>query len=104
LISSRACVTISNVSREATIMSPNATVQQRNEELARKITEETLRDPSSPFAGKFIAIAGGHVLTTANDWNELITRVEQSGVSRDDVLCLEGGVDYDEVQDIWGLR
>jgi len=78
-------------------------IQEINEELARKINEEALRNPQSQYAGKFVGIEDGQVVVVAGDWNEVMRRLNQSGVDSSRQYCLEASINYDEPQDIWSL-
>ena len=53
-------------------MSDVHTVQQLNRELARKINDETLKNPQSPYAHKYVGIANGQVVVVADDLDELL--------------------------------
>ncbi len=79
-------------------------VSDLNLELARKINEEARNDPQSPLAGKFVGIVDGQVLAVAGDLTELIQRLRPVQADLRQALCLEMGLDYDEVQQIWALR
>lgn len=83
-------------------MSISNTVQERNRELARKINEEARGNPQSPFLGKFVGIANGAVVVVADNWDEVAERLRQVEPDVHNTLCLEVGVDYDAVQEIWG--
>ena len=83
-------------------MSTLNSVQERNRELARQINEEARRNPQSPYAGKFVGIANGAVVVVADNWDELAQRLRQVEPGVRNTFCLEVGVDYDAVQEIWG--
>ena len=85
-------------------MSSLNTVQDRNRELARQINEEARGNPQSPYAGKFVGIANGAVVVVADDWDDLALRLRLAESDVRKTFCLEVGVDYDAVQDIWGPR
>jgi hypothetical protein len=80
-----------------------AAVQERNRELARTINEEALRNPQSPYAGKFVGIANGQVVV-ADDLDEMARRLRQIEPDPRLTFCLEAGRDYHEVEAIWTLR
>jgi hypothetical protein len=85
-------------------MSGGGTVQELNRELARRINEEALRDPHSPYAGKFVGIANGQVVVVADSLDEMSQRLRQ--IEGDPRKCfgVEASRDYSIVQEIWGLR
>jgi hypoxanthine-guanine phosphoribosyltransferase len=83
-------------------MSTSNSVQVRNRELARQINEEARRNPQSPYVGKFVGIANGAVVVVADNWDELAQRLRQVEPDVRNTFCLEVGVDYDAVQEIWG--
>jgi hypothetical protein len=78
------------------------TAQERNRELARTINEEVRRNHQSPYAGKYLGIVDGQVVAVTDSLDELVRRLGQAGASPDETLCLEAGLDYDAVQEIWG--
>ena len=85
-------------------MSTSRAVSDLNHELARKINEEAHNDPQSPFAGKFVGIVNGQIMAVAGDLDGLVQRLRQVEADPRQALCLEVGLDYDEVQEIWALR
>jgi hypothetical protein len=85
-------------------MSTLSDVQKLNQELADKINEEALRNPQSPYAGKFIGIANGQLVVVADNWDDLADRLLQAEPDPRKCCCFEAGVDYSEPQWIWGLR
>jgi hypothetical protein len=84
-------------------MSSHADVQARNRELARQINQEAIRNPQSPYAGKFVGIANGQVVVVADSLEEMAQRLEQ--IEPDPAKCfsVEASRDYDEVVEIWSL-
>jgi hypothetical protein len=79
-------------------------VQELNQELARKINEGARGDSHSPYTGKFVGIANGQVVAVADDLDELVQRLRQSEADPRQTFCLEAGLDYHAVQEIWGPR
>jgi hypothetical protein len=51
------------------------TVSRLNRELAQRINEEALRDPTSPYAGKVVGIANGQVAVVDDDWKTVHHRL-----------------------------
>lgn len=76
-------------------------VRQRNEELARKISEEARSNPNSPYAGKFVGILNGRVAVVADNWAELGRQFRPMVSDPAEALCLEASRDPDVVEDIW---
>jgi hypothetical protein len=85
-------------------VSASLTVAELNRELARKINQEARDDPRSPLAGKFVGISSGQVVAVADDMDELVQRLLQVEADPRQSLCLEVGLDYGQVQEIWGLH
>lgn len=82
-------------------MAATVTTRELNRQLARRINEEAKRDPQSPYAGKFVGIANGQVAAVADDLDELVRLLLQLEPDRSKTFCLEAGVDYEQVQEIW---
>jgi hypothetical protein len=78
------------------------TVQELNRELARKINEEALRDPQSPYANKFVGIANGQVVVVADDYADMVRRLRQTEPDPGKCFGVEASRDYTKVQYIWG--
>ncbi|HEV3117738.1 MAG TPA: DUF5678 domain-containing protein [Gemmataceae bacterium] len=82
-------------------MSIPTSVLERNRELARQINEEARANPQSPFAGKVVGIANGRVVAIGDDLDEVVRRLRQVEPDPEKTFCVEAGLDYDQVQDIW---
>ena len=85
-------------------MSPNIIVQDLNRELAKKINEEALKNPQSPYANKFVGIANGQIVVVADSHDEMSRRLRQ--IESDPKKCfgVEASRNYREVHEIWELR
>lgn len=84
-------------------MSDVRTVQELNHELARKINEEALKDPRSPYANKFVGLANGQVVVVGDDLDDVIRRLRQVDPDPSKLFFVEASRDYKEVEYIWGL-
>lgn len=78
-------------------------IQEQNRELARKINEEALRDPQSPYANKFVGIANGQVVVVADDFDTMIHRLRQIEPDPAKICSVEATRDYSQVYEIWGV-
>ena len=76
--------------------------EQRNRELARRINEEARANPQSPYVGKFVGIADGQVVAVGDDLDDLVHSLRRVRPDLGDVFCHEVGLDYDQVEEIWG--
>ncbi len=85
-------------------MSTSATVQDANRELARRINEEALTNPRSPYANKFVGIANGQVVVVADDLDAMVRRLRQIEPDPKKTFCVEASRDYSVVEEIWGLH
>ena len=85
-------------------MSDIHTIQQLNRELARKINEETLKNPQSPYADKYVGIANGQVVVVADDLDELVNGLQQAEPDPAKTLGVEASRDYTQVEYIWSAR
>jgi hypothetical protein len=84
-------------------MAPSPTVQDLNRELARKINEEALGNPQSPYAHKFVGIANGQVVILADNFDEMLRRLRQIEPDPTKTFGVEASRDYSVVEEIWGL-
>jgi hypothetical protein len=55
------------------------------------------------FAGRFVGIIDGQVRAVAGDRDERIQRLRSIEANLHQALCLEAGLDYRQVQEIWVL-
>ncbi|MCE9530977.1 MAG: hypothetical protein K8T89_07620 [Planctomycetes bacterium] len=76
-------------------------IKELNRNLAEQINLEALANRQSPFAGKFVGIANGQVVTTADSLDKAISLLLAKKPDRQKTFCFEAGVDYSEVQEIW---
>jgi len=77
------------------------TVQQLNRELAKKINEEALRNPQSPYANKYVGLANGQVVVVADDLEELVSGLQQAEPDPAKTFGIEASRDYALVEYIW---
>jgi hypothetical protein len=85
-------------------MSDIVNILEINRELARKINEEALRDPQSPYAGKFVGIANGEVVVVADNLDEMARRLRQIEPDPKKCFGVEASRDYTITEYIWELR
>jgi hypothetical protein len=85
-------------------MSDSLSIQDRNRELARQINEAARANPNSAYAGKFVGIANGQVVAVGEDLDEVVRDLHKVEPDPQKVFCVEAGLDYNEVHDIWSLR
>jgi hypothetical protein len=85
-------------------MSGSLTIQDRNRELARQINEEARANPKSPYAGKFVGIANGQVVAVGEDLDEVVRNLCKLEPDPQKAFCVEAGLNYDQVHDIWSVR
>ncbi len=81
------------------------TVQEFNEQLARKIHEEAQKNPHSSYANKYVGIASGKVVVVGDHLDELARRLQEIEPDPHKCLCVwvEGDHEYDEDDYIWVL-
>jgi hypothetical protein len=79
-------------------------VRRRNEELARRINEEALANPQSPYAGKFVGILNGQVVVVADDLDEVNRRLQGLSADTAAMRIVEASRDYSKVEYIWCCR
>ncbi len=82
-------------------MADSLSVTQLNREVADRINGEALKDPSSPFAGKWVGIIDGQVVAVANELREVMRQLRASGVDPRRMFCFEASRDYSQVVEIW---
>ncbi|HEV2945894.1 MAG TPA: hypothetical protein VGX70_00865 [Gemmataceae bacterium] len=81
-----------------------SSTQELNRQLARKINEEALRNPRSPYANKFVGIANGQIVVVADDPDDLARRLRQAEPDPAKTFWVEASRNYDQVEYIWSLR
>ena len=69
-----------------------------NCELAKRINRETLADPSSPYAGKFVGIANGEVVLVMDDLDTALSRLDEIEPNNRRGCLIEASRDYSKVE------
>jgi hypothetical protein len=69
-----------------------------NCELAQRINRETLADPSSPYAGKFVGIVNGQVVLVEADLDTALTRLRALERNNRRTCLIEASRDYSRVE------
>jgi hypothetical protein len=82
-------------------MVTNHSIAAANQRLARQINREAQSDPNSPYAGKFVGIANGQVVVVADNLDDVATQLRSAEPDPSKTFCIEAGLDYDAVQDVW---
>jgi len=82
-------------------MSSLEEVQQRNRELAKRITEEARNDPQSPYAGKCVGIVNGQVVVVTQDIKLLLRRLREIESDPRWVFFVDPDHDPTKVEYIW---
>ena len=82
-------------------MSTTPSVQELNQELARRINEEALRDPKSPYFDKFVGIVDGQVVMVAESLDEVDARLRAMPIEPERTFVIQAGFDYDTPDEIW---
>jgi hypothetical protein len=81
-----------------------ADVQEQNRALAERINQEARADPSSPYAGKFVGIAGGKVVIVSSDLDEVGRVLDEVEPDPAQSFWIEASRDYSEVDYVWEQR
>ena len=76
-------------------------MQSENEELARQINEEARTVPSSAYAGKWVALLRGRIVTAEDSAERALTELRKVEPDRRKGVIFEAGRDYSTVDDIW---
>ena len=84
-------------------MPPAFDVQEQDSRLARAINQEARSNPSSPYAGKFVAIAGGNVVAVGEQLDEVVAAMKQAAPERGQGLVIEASADYEGPHEIWNI-
>jgi hypothetical protein len=64
-------------------------IHELNVELAQRIHEEALADPSSPYAGKSVGIANGEVVLVGDDLSTTLRRLLEIEPNKRRCCCFE---------------
>ncbi len=82
-------------------MTNSKSVQQQNRELAQRINDEAMRDPTSQYAGKFVGLANGQVVVVADDLDASVRQLQQAEPDPQKTFIIEAGLDYDAPIEVW---
>jgi peptide subunit release factor RF-3 len=72
-----------------------------NTEVAERINQEAKANPDSPYAGKYVGIANGKVVTVGDSFEEGLRLLRQAEPDNTRAYLLEVGADYSETEFIW---
>jgi hypothetical protein len=78
-------------------------VQELNRDLARRINQEAMSNPKSPYAKKFVGIANGQVAVISDHFTDMIQRLRQIEPDSTRTFGVEASHDYSVVEEIWEL-
>ena len=76
-------------------------MRKLNTEVAERINQEAKANPASPYAGKFVGIANGKVVTVGDSFEEGLRLLRQAEPDNTRAYLLEVGADYSETEYIW---
>lgn len=79
-------------------MPPSTEILEKNRELADRINQEARSDSKSPYAGKYVGLANGKVVTVADTLDEALSELEQLEPDWTRRYCIEASRDYSEVE------
>ncbi len=65
------------------------------------MNRETRSDPDSPYAGKFLGIAGEQVVVVADSLADVNAQLDTLGFDKHNSLWLEASADYDSPVMFW---
>ena len=85
-------------------MSTAFDAKEQDSRLAREINQDARRNPSSPYAGKFVAIAEGRVVAVGEQLDEVMAALRQVAPDRNQGLVVEASADYAGPHEIWGIE
>ena len=73
-------------------------VFRMNCELAQRINRETLADPSSPYAGKYVGIVNGEVVLVMDDVRAALCRLRELEPNNRRHCLIEASRDFSKVE------
>lgn len=85
-------------------MPPKFQVDEEDNRLAEAINREARSDPSSPYAGKYVAIVGGKVVAAGKRLEDVVAAFEKVVPDRNRGVIFEASADYDGAHGIWNCQ
>lgn len=85
-------------------MSAILQARKQNTEVAERINQEVKANPASPYAGKYVGIAGGRVVAVADSFEEGLRLLRGAEPDNTQTYLLEVGADYSKTEYIWETR
>ena len=82
-------------------MKPLPEIQKLNLEMAQRINAEARANPESPYAGKYVGIANGQVVSVADTLTDALRLLRQVEPDAARTRCIEASRDYTVVEYIW---
>ena len=78
-----------------------AEIKELNGALVEKINKETLDNPQSPYAGKWVGVANGKVVAVADSSSEVFRELERIEPDPARTRLIEASRDYSVVEYVW---
>ncbi len=85
-------------------MMPLPDVQKLNHELADRINREARANPQSPYAGKYVGIANGQVVSVADTLTDALKILRQVEPDPARTFYIEASRDYSKIEYVWETR
>ncbi len=79
-------------------MHPSSEILEQNRSLADQINQEARANPASPYAGKFVGIANGQIVTVVETLSEALGVLRQVEPDPTKRYCIEASRDYGVVE------
>lgn len=76
-------------------------IRKLNSQVAERINQEVKSNPASQYAGKFVGIANGKVVTIGSSFEEGLQLLRQAEPDNTKTYLLEVGADYSQTEYIW---
>ena len=89
-----------------TVAKPVTREEQRqlDAEFGMRLNRETRANPNSPYAGKYVVIADGEIVTVGDSLDEITDNLEAMGRNPSESFYVQASANYDEPMWITPLR
>jgi hypothetical protein len=78
-------------------------IQELNNSLVQEINRETLANPESSYAGKWVGVANGKVVAIADTLDEVVRELEKIEPDPARTQLIEASRDYSIVEYVWEI-
>ncbi len=85
-------------------MNSTPTTETLNRKVARQVAADAQNNPQSPYAGKYVGIANGRIVSVADSLDDMTRQLRNAEPDPKKTFWIEASADYNEVHQVWSTQ